>query len=447
MVVAPDSSSNEFDIHKELQERGIDVLIIDHHEAPKVSEYACVINNQLCDYPNKSLSGVGMVYKFCKYFDLISGKNYVDDLMDLAALGLVGDMMDLRPYETRYLVNEGIKKITNPFLQAMVIKQEYFIKGSLNPHKLAFYIVPGINSITRVGTIEEKLILFESMIEFKAYELIPSTKRGAKIGDVETRVEQSCRNCTNIRNRQNRSKEQIVEEIDNIIKTKNLLDNKLLVVKITNPINSDITGLVANQIANKYQRPTLILNKREDRWGGSGRNYANSPIKDFRKFLLSTGLVISAQGHSSAFGCEVSDSTFNDFIQKTNELLKDIEFNNKYDIDLIYEGGELENDYIDLIDIAECEDLWGQNIEEPLFLFKDIKVTKDNLFLFGESVLKIDYGNFSFLSYGGSDVYNLLYTDMGCVNIDIIGTCCINSYDGKLQIKIVDYEITRKVEY
>ena len=65
LVIAPDSSSNDYEEHKKLKERGIDVLVIDDHEAEKVSEDACVINNQLCDYPTKSLSGVGMVYKFC----------------------------------------------------------------------------------------------------------------------------------------------------------------------------------------------------------------------------------------------------------------------------------------------------------------------------------------------------------------------------------------------
>ena len=45
LVIAPDSSSNDYDQHKELSEKGIDVLVIDHHEAEKVSEYACVINN------------------------------------------------------------------------------------------------------------------------------------------------------------------------------------------------------------------------------------------------------------------------------------------------------------------------------------------------------------------------------------------------------------------
>ena len=45
LVIAPDSSSNDYEEHKKLHERGIDVLVIDHHEAEMVSPHACVINN------------------------------------------------------------------------------------------------------------------------------------------------------------------------------------------------------------------------------------------------------------------------------------------------------------------------------------------------------------------------------------------------------------------
>lgn len=58
--------------------RGIDVLVIDHHQADKISPNACIINNQLCDYPTKSLSGAGVVYKFCSYLDSILGVNKAD---------------------------------------------------------------------------------------------------------------------------------------------------------------------------------------------------------------------------------------------------------------------------------------------------------------------------------------------------------------------------------
>ena len=80
-----------------------------------------------------------------------------------------------------------------------------------------------------MGTQEEKLILFESMLDYKAYELIPSTKRGFK-NQVETRVEQACRNCTNIKNRQTKARDTALEIIEHIIEEKNLLENKILAI-------------------------------------------------------------------------------------------------------------------------------------------------------------------------------------------------------------------------
>ena len=188
LVIAPDSSSNDYDVHKELKEKGVDVLVIDHHEADKESEYACVINNQICGYPTKSLSGVGMVYKFCSYIDTLLNVDYADQYLDLVALGMVADMMDLRDYETKHLINKGLKSIRNPYFRGMVERQEYQLKNGITPFGIAFYIAPYVNATIRMGTQEEKVMLFESMLDYRGYELVPSTKRGCK-GQQETRVE------------------------------------------------------------------------------------------------------------------------------------------------------------------------------------------------------------------------------------------------------------------
>ena len=119
-VICPDSASNDYEQHKWLKEHGIDVLVLDHHEAEKVSDDACVINNQLCDYPTKSLCGAAVVYKFCCYIDMLMKTNYAIDYEDLAALGLIGDMMDQRDFETHYLINDGLKRIRNPFFVEMM---------------------------------------------------------------------------------------------------------------------------------------------------------------------------------------------------------------------------------------------------------------------------------------------------------------------------------------
>jgi hypothetical protein len=68
----------------------------------------------------------------------------------------------------------------------MADKNSYSIGDTISPYKVAFYIVPLINSITRVGTMEEKQLLFDSMLDWKAYNLIPSTKRGAGPSAKET---------------------------------------------------------------------------------------------------------------------------------------------------------------------------------------------------------------------------------------------------------------------
>ena len=165
LIILPDSSSNDFEQHETMRARGVDVLVIDHHEADRVSEYACIINNQLCDYPTKSLSGVGMVYKFCSYMDELLNVDYADDYLDLVALGMVADMMDLRDFETRHLITRGLENIRNPYFKGMVDKQAYSLKDGISPIGVAFYIAPYVNATIRMGTQEEKLMLFESMLD------------------------------------------------------------------------------------------------------------------------------------------------------------------------------------------------------------------------------------------------------------------------------------------
>ena len=88
LVIIPDAGSNQFTEHKTLMDAGIDVIVIDHHEADYTSPYACVINNQTCNYPNKDLSGVGMVYKFLCAFDEFFEDKLADEILDLVAIGL-----------------------------------------------------------------------------------------------------------------------------------------------------------------------------------------------------------------------------------------------------------------------------------------------------------------------------------------------------------------------
>ena len=451
LVIAPDASSNDYEIHEELSKRGIDVLVLDHHEADKVSEYACVVNNQLCDYPTKSLSGVGIVYKFCSYLDLLLGNNKARRFEDLVALGLIADMVSLKDFETRHLITIGLKKINNPFFKLMVEKQAFSLGELITPIGIAFYIAPYMNAMCRSGTQEEKKLMFEAMLEFKSYELLPSTKRGCK-GQTETRVEQACRTCTNVKNRQTRSRDQSTETIEQLIEEQNLLENKILVIKLDkkHAIDVNLTGLIANRLMAQYQRPVMLLNEVEEDgkiyWRGSCRGYDKSALKDFRAFLEESGLTEWNHGHANAFGSSVANENFEALIKYSNEKLKDFDFTPKYNVDIIFDYNDIIPE--DVMDIADYRRLWGQTVEEPFVVVENVPVYADNLALMKGTTLKITTPAMELIKFGSSDEeYESLYSKLGCVIINVVGTCEINSWNGRPQIKIEDYEIIKKQQY
>lgn len=457
LVIAPDSSSNDYEAHEYLNLSGVDVLVIDHHEADHISEYACIINNQLCDYPTKSLSGVAMVWKFCCYIDMLLKTDHAQKFLDLVALGLVADMMDVRDFETRRLIDKGLQQIRNPYFRGAIDKDQFHFTNEITPIGVAFYIAPLINATTRVGTQEEKLMLFESMLDFRGYELVPSTKRGCK-GQAETRVEQACRNCTNIKSRQTKIRDNSLEKIEQIIVNQNLLSNKILIVQLDDLITDrNLTGLIANQLMSEYQRPVLILNKIENEdgtitWEGSGRGYDKSRLKDFRGFLENNKYVMYAEGHANAFGIGIKDEDINAFIASTNFALDGFDFTPIYNVDFIYKADELTPD--EVIDIAGMKSLWGQGVEEAEIAVEGIKVHKDNIRILSPDknpTLKIMLPNgINFMKFRSSEEeYNKLYSELGYVTINIVGECERNIWNNKIspQVMIKDYEIVDRANY
>ena len=465
LVVAPDGASEDYEEHQALAERGVDVLILDHHEASKVSEYACVINNQLCSYANKELCGAAIVYKFCCYLDSLMGTDYAGNYTDLVASALVADMMDLRSYETRRLVDMGLNNIVNPYFKGMTIKNEYSLGGKVTPFGVAFYIAPYVNAVTRSGTIDEKIVLFESMLEFKSYEMIPSTKRGHKAGELESRVEQACRNCTNIKNRQTKTRDASLEIIEQIIEEQNLLENKVLLIKLSGAQRTTLAGLIANQLMNSYQKPVLILSETEhevtDEQGkvvtteiwyeGSFRGPNIPGLESAKDFFEASGLTEYTAGHANAGGVGVKQINIDAFLDYCNDSLKDFDFTPKYEVDFIIKGNEIEKSKFDLYNLIDYDYIWGQEVEQPLIAISDLRIYPETIDLMKGTTLKIVSGDpdICLIRFRSTEQeYEILCPpSSGCVTIDVIGVCERNSYNGKPQIIVKDYEIKDRQDY
>ena len=312
LVVIPDAGTNDVDEMQALLDNGIDVICMDHHHSDVWNKNAIIINNQICDYPNKNLSGAGVTWHMCRAMDsyFSNGGNYFEvkchsvDLLDLAALGNLSDMMDYRSLETRAIINLGLKNIKNPFFYYMTEKNEFSINkmGGINYMSIAFYVTPFINAMVRSGTAEEKDMIFKSFLQMYAFEEIPSGKRGHK-GEMVPRVEEAVRICTNVKARQTKLQDSTMALLENKILEENLLDNAILIFKCEpGQVEKNLAGLVANKIQAKYQRPCLVLIKSKSKddkevfYRGSARNYNMSEIQDMRQLCEDTGDVEYAQG-------------------------------------------------------------------------------------------------------------------------------------------------------
>lgn len=370
-------------------------------------------------------------------------------------------MMELLDWETRLLVTRGLAQVRNPYIKGIRERNAYSIDraGGLNPFSVSFFIAPYVNATIRVGTQQEKLILFESMLDYRGNEYIPSTKRGCK-GQVETRVEQACRNCTNLKNKQTKARDASLDAIKFVIENDNLLEHKILAIRLPKELETEetLTGLIANQLASEYQHPILLLNEKYDDngelvWRGSGRNYANSEIESLRELVLESHLVEYAQGHGNAFGISIYDSEFDDFIHWSDEKLKDFDFSPCYRVDFIFQGKDFRGQ--DILKISELKSQWGQGFPEALIAIEGINLNKNNIHLLSKDknpTLKISLDNgVDLLKFRSSEEeYNsLINSDLGCVNINVVGKCDRNEWNGRIspQIHIEEYEIVGVKKY
>lgn len=455
LVIAPDSASNDIEVHKQLAERGTDVLVIDHHLADEYSPYACIINNQMCDYPTKSLSGAGMVYKFCSFIDELLGEKVADNFVDLACVGCVGDMVEVKDFETKRIITKGIEKVQNPFISAMCDAQAFSISrhGGYDIFSIAFYIVPYINATIRSGDMSDKLLLFNSMLEYKAYQMVPSTKRGCK-GQQEQLVEQAVRNCKNVKNHQTKENDILTARITKIIEERQLLNNKILIVTLPQGLinNKNLTGLVANQLAHTYARPVLLLNELIEAdgthlWSGSGRNCENSKLPNLNQFLTDLNLALEVAGHENAFGITIEDSRLPEFIAAINDKLKNVVFTSAYLVDAIYENQDC--DAAEMLKLAGLKSVWGQGLPEPYIAIQNLLVTKNRAQILSRDkspTIKIGtQSGLELIKFGATEEDVALIDNIGegSLWIDVVGRCDVNAWNGRFtpQLKIVDYEI------
>ena len=448
-VILPDSSSNDYEYHERLAALGIKSLILDHHiveDDTLFSSSAVIINNQLSEnYINKDLSGAGVAWQFCRYCDSQMGTAYADNLIDLAALGIVSDMMSVLSLENRYIIYTGLSQINNYFFQALCEKQSFSMGGKINPTTIAFYITPLINALIRVGTMDEKRRCFEAFID--GHQMVPSQKRGAK-GTYEEVAIESARECTNARAKQNRILDKAVEELEIKIFKYDLLENKVLFIRLDDEdFPSELNGLTAMKLAAKYKRPTIVARLNEEGYDrGSSRGLNESALTSFKDFMDKSGFFEYTAGHDNACGISILDKNLHEFHEYANKVLDGIDFGeNWYEVN--FERFAADLDLIWLIeDIANNEDIFGQHNNEPLIHITDINLNKNDIAVIGKNAdtVRIEKFGVTYLKFHAKDmIQELAELPTNTIKLEVVGRANLNHYAGRTtpQIFITDYQI------
>lgn len=459
LLIIPDAGTNDVKQCKKLNEIGIDILILDHHESEKDNPFALIVNNQMSErYSNKSLCGAGVVYKFLKALDDRLWNEYADDFLDLFALGNISDVMDMRSYETRYLTDLGLKNIQNKFLKALIKAQEYSMNDIVNIHNIQWYITPVINAIIRIGSIEEKELVFRAFIEED--EFFEYKKRATKNNPAQTIQEsiydRAARFCKNSKQRQDKLRDKGLEKLSNQAKKfcKNSDETKILLVDATDVLHEGLTGVVAIKMAENFNKPVILLKRHrnergEEMYGGSARNMNNSPIENLKDVINSTN-VIKGQGHANAFGIvDLPIDKKEEATRILNDILKDVEYDATYLVDYIFDIYEV--DVNTIMQLSVFDNIICQGIEEPKIAVENIKLSRSEFEIFGkkEDTISFTYNGIKYVQFKckeGNQLYDFLqnaWDDNKTVTFNIVGKPSINEYNGirTPQVIILDNDI------
>ncbi len=290
-------------------ERGMDVIITDHHsQAESLPPALAVLNPKQsdCPYPYKDLAGVGIAFKLAQAL-LRSHKqvplshkavNLVeDDLLDLVALGTVADLAPLRE-ENRALVRRGLLKLNEgqrPGVQSLVQRSGLQL-GQLDASAIGFGLGPRINAAGRLADAAT------------AYELLVTQYPGEadKLADELNEL--------------NRQRQMITAETQELARQQALSEGHdvHLLFAASSHFLEGVVGLAAGRLCEEFYRPAVVVHVGETDSRGSARSIPEFHITD--ALDQCSDLLIRHGGHAAAAGFTVGNHNLNQLARRLKTL-------------------------------------------------------------------------------------------------------------------------------
>jgi single-stranded-DNA-specific exonuclease len=423
LLIIVDSSTNDADGCKKIKEEyKTDVLIIDHHEVENENEYAVIVNPKQngCKYPNKELSGAGVVYKVLTVLEESlgeAGNVNVEYFSDLVALGMYADVMPVDVYENRYLIMHGLRNIKNVGVKRILkgAKEDLF---KLNSDSIGFSIAPLINGVARLNQIKLAIDILltddddvAKKIRLKMHKLNEKRKIMQK---------------------------EIIERYESMLD----INHKIILIS-DDESSKGFNGLVAQNLASKYQRPVIVGRDHSGNFSGSFRSINSFNLKEF---LSNSGLTEEVMGHNQAGGFTIKSEKIDELVEYIEENMPDLsETEQYYTYDFELSPQEIDDDLIKVIEYANL--VTGNRFPKIVVRVNDILIESVNTI--GKTMETRKFktlGNLEMIKFKVSENYAREVN--GFDSLDVIGDLSNNEwYNFKTkvktitpQIKILDYK-------
>ncbi|MCT1795493.1 single-stranded-DNA-specific exonuclease RecJ [Helcococcus kunzii] len=440
LIITCDNGIAAFESIKYAKEKGITVIVTDHHEVVRkdgkdiLPVADAVINPHRMDddYPFSGICGAVVAYKFIEAVYLIYGSKIgksikvVYDLLQYAALGTVCDMMKLVD-ENRIIVIEGINRINNnPNIGLKILLQELNWEKEFNIYAIGFLIGPTINASGRIYTAKLGVELF--------------------LENDLTTVREYARTLVELNNERKTMTNDSVATAVNRIQYEKIHENDIIIL-YENSIHESICGLVAGRIKDLFNRPTIILTDSNEVGIVKGSGRSISAYNIFENLNVYRDQFVSFGGHAMACGLSLYKKDLGYFIKEINDRseLREEDFAKKIDIDYPLDFRKITIRLINQINELKP---YGFGFSEPIFASKKVNVKSVDIIGKNKNVLRFyfEQNGVSLQAISFDIVYiqknineskNIIdIKDLVGQNVDIVYKLDINTYNGYSNIQL-----------